>query len=225
MKKALLLVLALVLVLSLAACGGNGNDDPLNRPDNTSGTNSTDGAGNNPGDVPNLADAIGGTGKLSDLDAATRQAMIDAAKADGVTVEFKSDGSVVITEADGSKSIQNPDGTWTFEDEDGNKEDIQIGGNWPDNEFTKLLPKPDYELMGASTDEDRFAVSFQGVTVEQVKAYVEKVKAKGFTVDAETTDENFGGMVVYIYSAKNAAGYKVEVSCASGVTGLSIEKP
>jgi catechol 2,3-dioxygenase-like lactoylglutathione lyase family enzyme len=225
MKKTFLLVLALVLVLSLAACGGKdngGNNDPLNRDDGK--TSSTAGTNTPAGNVPDLAGAIGGTGKLSELDPAAKQAMIDAAKADGGNLEFKADGSVVFTDADGSKSIQKPDGSWTFEDADGNKEDVQVGGDWPDNEFTKLLPKPDFSLMGATTEGDRFEVAFSGATVEQVKAYVEQVKAKGFTIDADTQDESVMGMTVYSYSAKNADEYRVDITFASGVAGLSIEK-
>ncbi|MDR1464299.1 MAG: hypothetical protein LBJ11_03220 [Oscillospiraceae bacterium] len=225
MKKAFLLVLALVLALSLAACGGKDNTDSgtLNRDDgNTPGT--SQGGTTNPGSVPDLSALMGGNTKLSGLDAAQKQAIIDAAKADGVTVEFKADGSTVITEADGQKSIQNPDGTWTFEDEDGTH-NVQIGGEWPDNEFTKLLPKPEFPSMnGASTTEEGFSISFPNTTVEQTKAYVEKVKAKGFTVDADITDEKYGDVVVYLYSANNGNGYRIEVSFSSGQTLLSIIK-
>jgi hypothetical protein len=224
LKKAILLVLALLLTLSLAACGGkdntSGNDDPLNRP---GGTSSTQGTSTPAGEVPDLAGVIGGTGKLSELDAATRQKMIDEARAAGGDLEFKADGSVVYTAPDGTKTIQNPDGTWVWEDENGGQG--QMGGNWPDNEFTKLLPKPDFALTAANTTADDFTVAFTGVTVEQLKAYVEQVKAKGFTVDAETEDQEVMGMVIYSYNAKNANGYEVSVVSAQGTAGLTVTKP
>jgi predicted small lipoprotein YifL len=230
MKKAILLVLALVLTLSLAACGGkdnntSGNDDPLNRPGASSTPNTTPEASapTTTGETPDLAGAIGGTGKLSDYDAATKQAMIDAARAEGGDLEFKADGSVVYTEPDGEVMIQNPDGTWLWETENGGQG--QMGGNWPDNEFTKLLPKPDFALTAASTTADEFSVAFTGVTVEQMKAYVEQVKAKGFTVNPDLQDENMMGIVVYTYNAKNADGYEVEITFAAGTTGMLIRKP
>jgi hypothetical protein len=225
MKKAILLALALVMVFTLAACGGkdnntSGNDDPLNRP---GGTSSTQGTSTPTGNVPDLAGAIGGTGKLSDYDAATRQKMIDEARAAGGDLEFKADGSVVYTDPDGGKVIQKPDGTWVWENENGNQG--QMGGDWPDNEFTKLLPKPDFALTAASTSGNTFSVGFASVTVEQVKAYVEKVKEKGFTVNPDLQDENMMGIVVYTYEAKNADGYKLTITFAAGTTGLEIRKP
>ena len=226
MKKAILLALALVMVFALAACGGkdnstNSNDDPLNRPGGSTSTTTPETSVQ--GEVPDLAGAIGGTGKLSDYDAATRQAMIDEARAGGCDLEFKADGSMVYTDPDGSKTIQNPDGTWTYEGENG--EQGQYGGNWPENEFTKLLPKPDFALAAASTVDNDFTVAFVNVTTDQLKAYVEQVKAKGFTVDAETEDQEVMGISIYSYTAKNADGYEVSVVATQGTTGLSVTKP
>jgi predicted small lipoprotein YifL len=233
MKKAILLALALVMVFALAACGGKdnntgGSDDPLNRPGETSSTPAATPDNSNPADEtpavnPDLSALIGGTGKLSDYDAATRQAMIDAAKAEGGDLEFKADGSVVYTDPDGSKTVQNPDGTWVWENEDGGQ--AQFGGEWPENEFTKLLPKPDFALTAASASNDSFTVAFSGVTLEQTKDYVEKVKAKGFTVDPESQDMEVAGMVTYSYTAKNADGYEILMFSMNGTSGLEITKP
>ena len=40
--------------------------------------------------------------------------------------------------------------TLTEKDADGNEG--QVGGDWPDNEFTKLVPKPEFEFLAANTD-------------------------------------------------------------------------
>jgi predicted small lipoprotein YifL len=219
MKKALFIILALVLVIStMAGCGGK---DDNNTPSGNSNTPGTSQGGN--ANVPDLAGAIGGTSKLSDFDTATRQKMIDEARAAGGDLEFKADGSVVYTDPDGGKVIQKPDGTWVWENENGNQG--QMGGDWPDNEFTKLLPKPDFALTAANTSGNTFSVGFASVTVEQVKAYVEQVKAKGFTVNPDLQDENMMGIVVYSYEAKNADGYKLTITFAAGTTGLEIRKP
>jgi len=229
MKKALLITLFLLLILSLlTACGGNnsGDDAPLTRPENgasDSNNSTTTPPSSTPNaSVPDIDAAIGDTGKLSDYDAATRQAMIDEARKDGGDLEFKADGSVVYTDSDGSIAIQHPDGTWTYEGEDG--EQGQIGGNWPDNEFTKLIPKPDFAVSIAVSDEETFSITFNDATIEQIKTYAEKVKQAGFDKEQDLTDMEAMGMVVYSYEAKNTDGYKVTVFSASGVTGLTIEK-
>jgi hypothetical protein len=229
MKKAILLALALVMVFALAACGGkdnntSGNDDPLNRPVNTGNTQGAGDATSTPaGNVPDWGAAIGGTGKLSDYDAATRQKMIDEARAEGGDLEFKADGSVVYTDPDGGKVIQNPDGTWTYEDEEGNQG--QFGGDWPENDFTKQIPKPDFALTAANTSDAEFSVAFTGVTVEQVKAYAGQVKAAGFDKNPDEQDQNVMGITVYSYNAENADGYTVEITFAAGTTGMILRKP
>lgn len=58
------------------------------------------------------------------------------------------------------------DGSWN----------INIGGtsielsdsNWPDNEFMKQVPKPEFEPTVASTSENSFSVAFLGVGVEEL---------------------------------------------------------
>lgn len=102
-------------------------------------------------------------------DPAARQQIIDAAKADGFDVSFGADGSMTITDTDGTVIVQQPDGTWVMKDTDG--QTAQLGGNWPDNEFTRLVPKPGFKLAGASTSEDEFSAAFQSVDVDQIKAY------------------------------------------------------
>ena len=74
------------------------------------------------------------------------------------------------------------------------------GGNkWPDNEYTKLLPKPEITVSSASVgtfaDGETFAANFaSGTTREQFKAYIEQLKASGFTVKVEVdTDSTYGG--------------------------------
>ena len=121
-----------------------------------------------------------------------------------------------------SSIVAGNDGTWTMQGEDG--QTTQLGGDWPDNEFTRLVPKPGFKLAGASTSDDEFSAAFQSVNVDQVKAYAEQVKASGFTVDAEEEDQNVYGVVVYTYSAYNADGYRVEVTFASGTAGITINK-
>ena len=242
MKKLLALTLALIMVLALTACGNNdtpGNDDPLNRDPGTSQTDNQDGSQggeNNPstqGGTPSVdvgdidfGSMMGGNGATdvvySELDEATKQQIIDEAKKDGVDVSFGADGSMTVVDTDGTTVVQKPDGNWVVKDADGGEG--QIGGDWPDNEFTKLVPKPSFELYAAAVDGDTFSVLFTNATIEQLKAYAEQVKAAGFNLNEELTDQNVMGMVIYTFSAENADGYSVEIFSASDSSGMRIDK-
>ena len=144
-------------------------------------------------------------GPLGNLNAAVQQA---------ITEEVRNSGGDVDVHPDGTVDVHLPDGTTG-----------QYGGSWPENEFTKIIPKPDFELTAATTSDREFTVVFVGATTEQIRGYVEKLKAAGFTSDTETEDNEIFGMFIYNFSATNAAGYKVSVFSAVGLSGLSLEKP
>ena len=235
MKKALAILLALAMVFALSACGGKdnpapsgsggGNDAPLTRED--PGASQQTQAPETPGDTAPEVDMGAIMGGATDTvwgkqDEATKQAIIADAKEDGVDVSFGADGSMTVVDTDGSVMVQKPDGTWTYQDEDGGE--AQLGGDWPENEFTKLVPKPDFALTGASADSEGFTVAFTDATIEQMREYAEAVKAAGFTVDAQTEDQEMMGMAVFTYSASNADGYTVEIFSAAGTSGMSISK-
>jgi predicted secreted protein len=99
----------------------------------------------------------------------------------------------------------------------------QFGGDWPDNEFTRILPKPDFAVSFAQEINDGFTVMFSA-NIDQLKAYVEQVKAAGFTVGAYTQDTEIMGMAIYSYNAKNADGFEVNVYSTSGASGLNVFK-
>ena len=235
MKKILVLMLSLLLVFSLVACdsgdnpnpsGTNNNDDPLNRDPGTSQSGNQGGTqgGATSGDVGSMISGIGSSTALySDMDAASKQAFIAEGARQGLDISFGADGSTTIVDTtDGTTLIQKPDGNWVFSDGQGGEG--QIGGNWPDNEYTKLVPKPSFELYAAVIEGETFSVMFTNATIEQIKAYAEQVKAAGFNLNEELTDENVMGMVIYSFAAENADGYSVEVFSASGTTGLRISK-
>ncbi len=203
--------------------------------DNGGSSNNT-GNGSNTGSTGNVGSAtdfdfdtvMGGNSSTDTIwgkqDEEVKQQMIAEGKEAGVEVSFGTDGSMTVVDpTTGDTVIQNPDGTWSIKSEDGTVG--QYGGSWPENDFTKMLPKPDMELLIASTTDDSFNVGFKDATLAQVKAYAEKVKATGFTIDAEITDQAVGEMVVYAYTAQNAAGYTVTVAFTSGISSVIIEKP
>lgn len=99
-----------------------------------------------------------------------------------------------------------------------------VGSKWPDNEFTKLIPKPNFEVSLSYAEGDRCGIQFANLTAEDLRAYAEQLKSAGFTVDAETTDEEQFGTWVYTYSASNANGVEVELSGVAGSSSLIISK-
>ena len=229
MKKSIAVIISLMLLLSLVACGGN-EETPSGSGTGQQGKQTQGGTKNSGDAAPDIdfGSIMAGNGATDTVwgkqDAATRQAILDAAKEDGYDASFGADGSLTIKDPESGKTyVQKPDGTWTYQDAEGGE--AQLGGNWPDNEFTKLLPKPDFEIYAAGTEGNGFAVVFSNPTVEQMREYAEKVKAAGFTDNLETEDYDMGGMVMYNFTASNAEGYTVILYHAGGTAGMSVEKP
>lgn len=159
---------------------------------------------------------------LSQQDAASKQELINDGKEHGYTVDYGLDGSTTLTYDDGTVMVQNPDGTWNVVNDDGSL--YQYGGNWPENEFTKQLPKPEMELLGANTEDGEFNVAFANATIDDIRAYAEKVKAAGFDKDVDVQDQDVMGMTIYAFNATNAVGYSVSVFYAAGTGGVTVTK-
>lgn len=241
LTKLLALLLTLTLVFTLAACGNSNNNDPsgsqqgtnapLNREDDTSSTENQGGTQSGNNDPSNVGDIdigsiMSGNGSTDtiygQLDEASKQQIISDLAKDGYEASFGADGSMTVVNPDGTTVVQKPDGTWVIKDEDGGEG--QLGGDWPDNEFTKLIPKPDFELFAANTETDSFTVAFKSATVEQIRDYVTKVKAAGFNIDEEVEDQEMMGMVIYSFTAENADGYTIEITSANGTSSITISK-
>ena len=69
--------------------------------------------------------------------------------------------------------------------------DVDFSGSWPDNEFTKQVPKPGFSLGMSYSDDKEFNISFEDVTMDDVRKYSEKLKGAGFTenIDVYDTDD------------------------------------
>ncbi len=220
MKKFLALLLALLTILSFAACdAANKSTDESNNADSTEAATSK---------TPNFNEMFAGNGSTDYIwgkqDAVTKQELIAVGKQSGIDISFSADGTMTMYDTASKETIiQKPDGTWVFSDEDGNE--AQLGGSWPDNEFTKLLPKPSFSVATAGAEGNEFAVTFADATKDTIKAYTEQIKAKGFTLDPETTDMDMEGTEYYVYTASNADGYTVSVFCTAGMCGLTMTKP
>ena len=187
----------------------------------TGGRNNSSNVGNI--DIGSIMSGNGSTDTIyGQLDEASKQQIISDLAKDGYEASFGADGSMTVVNPDGTTVVQKPDGTWVIKDEDGGEG--QLGGDWPDNEFTKLIPKPVFELFAANTETDSFSVAFMSATIEQIKDYAAKVKAAGFNINEEVEDQEVMGMVIYSFTAENADGYTVEITSANGTSALTISK-
>lgn len=250
MKKLLVLLLALAAMLTLASCDEEtpepadgttaagavqttenalpGTDAPDTDAPAADGTT----AAIDIGDITtyefmSFSDIMNGSKetyqRIMAMSPAERAALIAEGKKEGVDVTFNADGTLTFYNIeDKSTMIFNSDGSWTLKSEEG--VEAQFGDDWPDNEYTRLLPKPDFGKLAVLASAEGLVVTVDGATDAQMKAYAEKVKAKGFTIDAQTTDESVMGLSVYTYIAKNAAGYTVTIACAMGNYTISVEK-
>ena len=231
MKKLLITALTVLLTLiMLTACGKKENNNTTSGESGTVNVGSGSETGSEDPTVPPVASGnplagsdlltlIGKPGKLSDYNPEKQQSFINEAKAAGGNLEIKEDGSAIYTDKDGNIAIQNPDGFWEYKDADGKT--VPIGANWPDNEFTKLIPKPDFAVNINSNLSYKFSMDMMTATPEQVKAYVEKLKESGFTDIIANQDEED----LFTFVAKNEAGYELLLSCKTDYKGIIINSP
>lgn len=229
MKRFLIMIAAALTVALCAGCGIIGGDvnepsddnendsgytdtntgDESSSDDSSSDDSSSDDTGENSISDEDIQDVINSYEEGWDIDwsgytEAEKAAIKAAAAAEGVNIEYINDGGIAYSDDEGT---------------------YQYGGEWPENEFTKLIPKPETgELFGASTTDTEFSVVLTGATIDEMKAYAEKVKAAGFTIDPEVVDEEAMGFAVYTYSASNSTGYYITVGTAMGINSITITK-
>jgi len=98
-----------------------------------------------------------------------------------------------------------------------------FSAEWPENEFTKQVPRPNFEVgIGTLTEEGYTAIC--GASITDLKDYVESLKRAGFNKDADTTDTSAFGFTVYSYSANNGKGYYVDIGNTMGMSSIAITK-
>jgi len=92
----------------------------------------------------------------------------------------------------------------------------QDGGVWPDNEFTKLLPEKPANFIivseGVKDGKWECTLLFDDVTKDDVKAFVNAAKQKGFTHDVDSDDDGAS----YDFSGYNADDYEFSVDFTAG---------
>ena len=213
MKRLLLLTLATALLVGcLAACGNavQSAQDALNNA--ASGLNI---GGNDKTDDVALEDLLSGKGTpdIDSLSAAEKAALVAEAAKEGVDLSFGADGSMTVKDETGVTTYDG-NGHWSFKGADG--ETAELGGDWPDNEFTRLVPKPDMTVSASSSDDEQCVVTFSGATLEQVKAYAAQIRAAGF----EPTEENEISGVYMLSASKD--DYVVDITFTATVASVTI---
>ena len=98
-----------------------------------------------------------------------------------------------------------------------------FGTGWPENEFTKQVPRPKFETS-IGVVEDYSCSILTGASVTQLKDYVKDLRKAGFDKNDNTEDQVFFGMQVYSYSASNGRGYGVEITYAMGMSTITIRR-
>ncbi|MCL2107382.1 MAG: zinc ribbon domain-containing protein [Oscillospiraceae bacterium] len=101
-----------------------------------------------------------------------------------------------------------------------------FSAGWPENEFTRRVPKPNFEVAFGSANETEYVALGGGATVEQLREYVKQLEKAGFNKNAQTEDQSVFGMTTYSYKANNGKGYEVEIGYVSmmNINTITIRK-
>ena len=131
-------------------------------------------------------------------------------------------GNEITTTKDDTPPVNNGDGINNFSDL-ANAMSGMFSATWPENEFTKQVPKPKFDVGLGTVTEEGYVV-LGGATIAELRDYVKDLQKAGFIKDADTTDTSAFGMSVYSYTANNGKGYYVEIGNAMGISTISITK-
>ena len=100
----------------------------------------------------------------------------------------------------------------------------------PDNEFTQQIPIPSFLILGAGWQDGSYVLMFEETSIEALQAYVEELKAAGFTPIESMKDGN-GNLTevpdlgfTFEFIARNEAGYEVAVIYVPGSSGIAVKK-
>lgn len=225
MKKILLLLFVLVLGVFLVACGTNKTDGDAKTNNDDSSLSENKEAGKTVKAEEFVLDSIL-EGKAdediiwSKQSEEVKKAIIDEANIQGYDADFNADGSLVLKDKEsGAIVIQDSNGTWTVTDKDGNQ--LKTGEKWPDNEFSKQVPKPDFKIETALVTDTGMTVRFgTGFSIDTAMDYAKKAKAAGFSkvsVDLEASG-------TYSFMASNNKGYSLIVTYTPVDFFISVNK-
>lgn len=158
----------------------------------------------------------------SSLSDEEKKEFIEMAANEGAEVTFGDDGTTTFLYGDGVTAVQRPDGTYTVKGADGSEG--QIGGKWPQNDYTKLIPEPEKGTLLISTVEDsEFIAMYTDSTIYYAVTYADLLKEKGFDKNAVADDSMFDDGV-FSYYAENKKGVSVSISYISDTFVITVKK-
>jgi hypothetical protein len=147
------------------------------------------------------------------------------------TQSIGADGGVNPQGEDSSMVMQKGEDRTIMRIDDQDKGYGQFGGKWPDDEYTRRIPKPSLPLKFVNfiKPSDKLVVMFDpqagsgldfesDATIREMRNYVTQLKARGFTeiVTDKKRRVEIVGHEYFIYEAKDPAGYMTRVWCGSG---------
>ena len=105
------------------------------------------------------------------------------------------------------------------------------GATWPSNEFTNLIPKPEGATISSESEINNayyvgHNIDLEDWTIEECKAYAEKLKEAGFT----TPGSGMNSVVItdiessYSFGAENSDGVYVTVGSSYNTGRISIQQ-
>ena len=100
----------------------------------------------------------------------------------------------------------------------------QFGGNWPDNEFTRLVPRPPFDILTSTSDDDSFSAVFRSADTDTLSAYADSLRQAGFNVDESSNSQEMFGISIFSFSASDSGGYSVSLYYTSGSGAITISK-
>ena len=98
-------------------------------------------------------------------------------------------------------SVPPTDTTSTENNTSDTSQEVIIPIEWPDNELTQFVPKPDFALTGSNLDNvyGKIVLEFKGATFEQIKEYDKTLADAGYKRESLTELDNLWA----IYRIKN----------------------
>ncbi|MDO5555931.1 MAG: hypothetical protein Q4G09_04670 [Clostridia bacterium] len=131
----------------------------------------------------------------------------------------------------GEKENANNGGTSTNGGSQQEEQDETSGVAWPSNQYTNLIPKPEGATIYDEKEVDNnyyvgHSIDLTDWTIEECKAYAEKLKEAGFTIPSSgansvvVTDTDS----TYSFGAENSDGVYVTVGSSYNSGRISIQK-
>jgi len=106
-------------------------------------------------------------------------------------------------------------------------QDFTFSADWPEEELAEQVPQPSFDTtIDEPSDKEYYIVC--EATVDQLKEYVEELKAAGFTINENTTEESAFGVFAYYFTASNEEGYTAEVNYSNTLGSMAtirVKKP